>query len=1006
MKKNVSVLLTLTLTRLLLHWMSVMIVSHRSPYRLVLAWLALLAAATISCAAAGSPNAFRTLVVVNTNSVDSVELGDYYAAAHAIPAHHICRLGIDPSLVSLTSNQFHTLLLSPITNHIATNGLSDQIDFLVLSWAFPTRVRNVEGVSASLFYGFQNAPAYNEGGIGCNLPEYTSNAYFRAEQAFRSADGWNATNGFIAFHLIASNLPTAKLVVDRGAAAQSTFPASSFNLYNVGDGYRGIRHALFDNAQFSLSSLPGLLPTCYISPNFATLIGKTNLMGYQDGYSVLPGNAASTNNVWLPGAYADHLTSYGGMIANFSNATGQSTVLNWMGVGATASYGTVAEPCAFLAKFPDPLMAFWYARGFTIGEAYAMAVEAPYQGLLAGDPLAAPFAAPPPITITSPASYQIVNGTIPIQVSAVAHSNGTPAAAMDFYLDERLQTNLITLSPTAGNSLSIVVDGRTNTAVVTPAQSLFDAVSALATAVNTDPLQIVSASAASDRIELIYNDFDHDGDTLPVSASVAQGLASALTIDVGPAATNLLPSIYSARKKVKLSAHTSSGANSNDLLTCVVTLTNGIAITNALIATQNESVSALLDRLRNAINANPTLSTTNGVFYNRLSQFSIPYGTLFARTPGPDGAGIHIDFSITPVSTNSGLKTNDTFSSFMLDNTNDVRSRASILFHVKPSNDVLEAETTLDTTALPDGIHTLDIVARDGTAVAAASRLTRPIAVANTSHVLNVSSAYGVGSPLTGFHFHPPGTILTNSMTAPAPANGTQLVCAGWTMMGNEPATGSTTSFSMTLTNHAALTWLWTTNYWLNTTSGPNGSVNVADSWQPGGISTQITALPDAYYAFTNWSGDVSSTTNPLDLLIDAPTSIQANFTALLATNATPQWWLAQHGWTNDFDAAATNDADSDGFFTWQEYLADTDPTNAASYLFPLCATGSVESLVIGFDPTSTQRHYWIDATEAIVLPDWDNVTNAPGTGSAWLSDITPPATGLHFYRGRVTLPP
>lgn len=986
-----------------------MIVAHRSPYRLVLVWLALLAAATISCAAAGSPNAFRTLVVVNTNSIESVELGDYYAAAHAIPAHHICRLGIDPSLVSLTSNQLHTLLISPITNHIATHGLSDQIDFLVLSWAFPTRVRNVEGVSASLFYGFQNAPAYNEGGMDCNLPEYTSNAYFRAEQAFRSADGWNATNGFIAFHLIASNLPTAKLVVDRGAAAQSTFPPSSFNLHIYGSRGRSVREARYANTQFSFTSLPGLVPECRLGPYLQYLSGNTNAMGYQDGFGGIP-DKTQTNNIWLPGAYADHLTSCGGMMANFTNSTGQSTVLNWMGIGATASYGTVAEPCNFPEKFPDPLVAFWYARGFTIGEAYAMAVEDPYQGLLAGDPLAAPFAAPPTLTITSPSPYQIVTGTIPIQISAAARTNGTPPAVLDWYLDGVFQTNLTTLFPTHDNQIGIVVDSHTNSTTVTPANAtLFEAVAALAADINFDGAAIVSASAHGDRLQLIYENYDHDADNAPVSAFASTGTASVLTLGTGLAATNLHPSTYPARKLLLLYSWTNNAANAGDIITSIITLTNNVAVTNVIVATAGESIPLIFERLGIAINGNATLAAPNGVRLTYLANGVaniVNDSTLLARTPGPDGAGIHIDFSITPVSTNSGLKTNDTFSSFMLDNTNDVRSRASILFHVKPSNDVLEAETTLDTTALPDGIHTLDVIARDGTAVAAASRLTRPIAVANTSHVLNVSSAYGVGSPPTGFHFHPPGTILTNSMTAPAPANGTQLVCAGWTMMGNELATGSTTNFSMTLTNHASLTWLWTTNYWLNTTSGPNGSVTVAASWQPGGISTQITALPDTYYAFTNWSGDVSSTTNPLDLLINAPLSIQANFTALLATHATPQWWLAQHGWTNDFDAAATNDADSDGFFTWQEYLADTNPTNAASFLFPLCATGSVESLVIGFDPTSTQRHYWIDATEAISLPDWDNVTNTPGTGGAWFSDITPPATGLHFYRGRVTLSP
>ena len=978
----------------------------------MLASLALLATAAFSCAA-GSPNAFRTLVVVNTNSADSVELGEYYATAHAIPPHHICRLGITTNLVSLTSNDFHTLLVSPITNHIATNGLSGQIDFLVLCQDFPTRVRNVEGVSASLFYGFKNAPAYNEGGIGCNLPEYTSNAYFRAEQAFHSAAGWNSTNGFIAFHLIASNLPTAKLVVDRGAAAQSTFPASSFNLHIYGSRGRSVREARYADTQFSFTSLPGLAPTCLLGPYLQYLSGSTNAMGYQDGFGAIP-DKTQTNNIWLPGAYADHLTSFGGMFTNFINYTNQSTVLNWMGIGATASYGTVAEPCSYIEKFPEPLMAFWYARGFTIGEAYAMAVEAPYQGLFAGDPLAAPFAAPPILTVISPVPYQIVTGTIPVQVSAATRTNGVPPAALDWYLDGIFQTNLVTSAPTRHNQIGVVVDGHTNSITVTPPNNtLFETVAALAADINADSAAIVSATAHGDRLQLVYNNYDHDGDNAPVSAFAAAGTASILTLGTGLVATQLYPSTYAARKKLILVAHTngapSSGANADDTLTCIITLTNGVAVTNIIVAAQDESIPDLFYRLGTAINANATLLATDGVRLTYLAN-GVPNiandSTLLARTVGPDGARIQIDYTVTPVTTNYGLTTNFNSSGFMNDNPDDVRPRASVLFHVKPSNDVLNAQISLNTTPLADGLHTLDVIAHDGSAVAAASRLTLPIVVANTSLVLTVSSAYGLSSPPGGIHFHPPGSIFTNSIATPAPVGGTQFVCTGWTMTGNEPSTGATTSFMMTLTNHAELTWLWTTNYWLDTASGPNGSVNIADSWQPANVFTQITALPDTYYAFTNWSGDASGTNTPLDLLMDSPKSIRANFTALLATNATPQWWLAEHGWTNNFDAAATNDADSDGFFTWQEYIADTDPTNAASYLLPLSATGSVESLVIGFDPTSTQRHYWVDSTGLLEPPYWQNVTNAPGTGGAWLPAIIPPATGLHFYRGRVTLPP
>lgn len=1094
---------------------------------LLMALLAVVAVSPQTLAASGL--AFNTLVVVNTNSENSVELGEYYAEVHAIPSHHICSLGIDTNWVSLTSNQFYSLVHGPITNHIAAENLDGQIDYVVLCQDFPTRIENKQGLSASLFYG----PRY-AGTSGCNPPTaFTTNAYYRAERAFCSADDWNATNGFITFHLMAFDLPTAKEVADRGAAAQASRPPASINLYFYGDQYRGVREQRFPEAQFAFTALPGLPVSCSAGTRYSIMSGITNATGYHDGFSNVRApvfNDLRTNNTWLPGSYADHLTSWGGMITNLTNATGQSTVLDWLDIGATASYGTVVEPCAYLEKFPAPMLGFYYARGFTIGEAYAMSVEAPYQGLFAGDPLAAPFAAPPVVDVTSHEAYQIVTGTVPLQVSATARSNGVPAAIMDLYIDDYFHTNLVTLAPTPGNQLFVVVDGITNTATVATNDTLFDAVAALAVEVNADTNQIVSATAAGDRLELIYELFDNVSDNLPVSASVAQGEAPALTVGVGLAATNLHPSIYPARKTIYLEAHDYyAGANAGDSLTCIITLTNGVAITNTLVATNGERTRSILNRLEDAISTNTTLLATNGVAYERLGRlpsYVYTMGAFFARTPGPDGYPIQIDYSVSAMSPSSGLKTNTSFVSIMDDYANDLRPHASVLFHVTPTNGVLTAGYDWDTTSLSDDVYFLDFIARDGSAVAAPARTTLPLVICNSSpqlllqgtngavvtngepaslakgtdfgpvdletsvtntfslrnngtaplaisgwttngagagafqilgipptiqiggvsnfnvvftpatnqffqaslsidsdaildqtnllfagtgvvYELIIASDHGTATPAVGAHSNlTGGTMITNSMSAPAPAGGTQLVCTGWAMAGNAPLSGSTTSFVMTITNDAFLTWLWTTNYWLDTAAGPNGAVDVADAWQPRGVTTQITAHADLYYTFTNWSGDTASTSNPLNLLMDAPKSVQANFTALLAAYDTPQWWLAQFGWTNDFDAAATNDVDLDGYFTWQEYISDTIPTNGASFFPPLQASGTVSSLQLEIDPTSTGRHYHVEVGSPITDPGWTNVTNAAGTGGAWSPEIIPPGTNLFFYRGRVTLPP
>ena len=66
--------------------------------------------------------------------------------------------------------------------------------------------------------------------------------------------------------------------------------------------------------------------------------------------------------------------------------------LAWLEAGATASYGTVAEPCNFTQKFPDASIVMRaYLSGDTALEAYWKSVVWPGQGLFIGEPLARPF---------------------------------------------------------------------------------------------------------------------------------------------------------------------------------------------------------------------------------------------------------------------------------------------------------------------------------------------------------------------------------------------------------------------------------------------------------------------------------------------------------------------------------------------------------------------------------------------------------------------------------------
>jgi len=169
---------------------------------------------------------------------------------------------------------------------------------------------------------------------------------------------------------------------------------------------------------------------------------------------------------------------------------------------------------------------------------------------------------------------------------------------------------------------------------------------------------------------------------------------------------------------------------------------------------------------------------------------------------------------------------------------------------------------------------------------------------------------------------------------------GTQYVCvAGW-VASNEFTQVSPTNVTLILTNDATLAWQWQTEYRLSTEAGPNGSVDKPDQWISAGSNTTVTATPSNYYHFGVWAGDIDGCTiagNQITAYMDRPRAISASFVANTATNDTPHWWLARYGLPAN-DVGALYD-EGDGMPAWQEYVADTDPTDKNSVLAVLGVT-------------------------------------------------------------------
>jgi hypothetical protein len=96
---------------------------------------------------------------------------------------------------------------------------------------------------------------------------------------------------------------------------------------------------------------------------------------------------------------------------------------------------------------------------------------------------------------------------------------------------------------------------------------------------------------------------------------------------------------------------------------------------------------------------------------------------------------------------------------------------------------------------------------------------------------------------------------------------------------------------------------------------------------------------------------------------------VTVNAAKWTTTHPTPEAWLEMYGFTSDFDQRSLEDTDRDGLANWQEYVAGTDPTNAASRLV-ITAIGPA----LGTNYTETVRFY--PATNVVirgVTNSWDD---------------------------------
>jgi hypothetical protein len=187
--------------------------------------------------------------------------------------------------------------------------------------------------------------------------------------------------------------------LQRGAASDGTKPDGTVYICQNDDVRSKARAPFFPFLQKGMEKLGRRVRTLEKGADGQTGIvpvGKDDVIGAVVGAAGF--NWASGKSVMLPGAIAEHLTSFG---AHFGTP-GQTKLSEFIRNGAAGSSGTVVEPLSHHQKFPNPILHIFYAEGCSLAEAFYQSIWGPFQLLVVGDGLARPFATFTEVKVDAP----------------------------------------------------------------------------------------------------------------------------------------------------------------------------------------------------------------------------------------------------------------------------------------------------------------------------------------------------------------------------------------------------------------------------------------------------------------------------------------------------------------------------------------------------------------------------------------------------------------------------
>jgi uncharacterized protein (TIGR03790 family) len=357
---------------------------------------------TLPGSAAGQ-SAQNVLVVVNSNSRASEEIGDYYVQKRKIPSTNLIRLAL-PVDEEISLNVHLSQIELPILEWLRKAGAQDRILYIVLTKGVPLRIAGTSGMNGTVSsVDSELALLYRKAtGVAILVQGGQQNPYFAGNQPISALKPFShrTQDIYLVTRLDGFSVADVKALIDRGVAASR--PSGSILLRTRGDRGGSQGDGWLEAAAKRIADMPGWqkAPLLWRSTRGTP---DSPLLGYYSWGTNDPmlATAPEPDVTFAPGAI-------GGMFVSTDARTLQPPPDGWrpgqpfggstqslIGVlvrnGITGIAGHVAEPFLTGTARPDILFPA-YLRGFNLAEAFYLAIPSlGWQTIVIGDPLCAPF---------------------------------------------------------------------------------------------------------------------------------------------------------------------------------------------------------------------------------------------------------------------------------------------------------------------------------------------------------------------------------------------------------------------------------------------------------------------------------------------------------------------------------------------------------------------------------------------------------------------------------------